>query len=165
MFAHVNRNSQLLCFDPCIFAEVKKNKQFCFVSIFAELSKSRMYCLFLYFQSLTRVLSLCACEVKKNSKSRRTVCTICSCVFAELKKSSQYCFNDSICEGHKTSPNVMARSECCTGGTGSWGSSSLGECTPCEASKYSSNPTICAYVSHSTVGVLYPMMKLYLYVQ
>ena len=71
-------------------------------------------------------------------------------MLAELKKSTQYCFEDSNCEGKKTSPDVMARSECCTGGSGSWGSSTLSECTPCESSKCSKSvfvyPTIISRV-------------------
>ena len=61
-----------------------------------------------------------------------TLLPVCS---SDVTAASQYCFADSSCEGTKTSSQVMARSSCCSGGTGSWGSSVRGECTPCAASE------------------------------
>ncbi|XP_076435239.1 uncharacterized protein LOC143275061 [Babylonia areolata] len=60
----------------------------------------------------------------------------------EVNTADQYCFEDSSCEGAKTSPHVMARSACCSGGTGSWGSSVRSECTPCASTQGEVNDTV-----------------------
>ncbi|XP_070204533.1 mucin-2-like isoform X2 [Littorina saxatilis] len=59
-----------------------------------------------------------------------------------VNTANQYCFKDKSCEGEKTSTEVMPRSGCCNGGTGSWGSSTRGECASCESTTSQVNDTL-----------------------